>query len=185
MRQSEYPIQELLLNRWSSRRMSDQPITQAELMSLFEAARWAPSSYNEQPWRFIYALPGDDCWQDYFNLLTENNQAWVSKAATLVVAVSKQFYERDHSANAAAGFDVGAAVENIALEAGARGLAFHVLGGIDYAKATEQVGLPEGYKVEVMLAIGHLRVDVSNEEPEKQTERKALAEIIAAKKFNF
>src|SRR3989338_8820933 len=88
-----YPINPLLLNRWSPRAMSGESLTEDELMSLFEAARWAPSSYNNQPWRFIYAKRDTMHWERLFNLLGDFNKSWTLKAAVLVVVISKKTFD--------------------------------------------------------------------------------------------
>src|SRR3989344_6182973 len=92
-RKSEYKIKETILYRWSPRAMSGEKITKEELMTLFEAARWAPSSYNNQPWRFIYALRETIHWNRIFNLLQEFNQIWAKNAAALIVIISKNTFD--------------------------------------------------------------------------------------------
>src|SRR5438552_18827995 len=99
VRKSDYKIEPLLLDRWSPRAMSGEEISHEELMRLFEAARWAPSSFNAQQWRALYARRGTAHWQTFFDLLVDANKAWAKNAAVLVVFVSRRFFDyNDESA---------------------------------------------------------------------------------------
>ena len=123
-------------------------------MQLFEAARWAPSSSNSQPWRFVNARAGTDHFAPFLDLLVDANKAWCVRAGALVVIVSKETFDngspsRTHS------FDAGAAWMSLALQAQILGLVAHGMAGFDYERAAALVGLPEGYAVEAMCAIGH------------------------------
>src|SRR5437762_2455849 len=91
----EYPVNDVFLNRWSPRAMSGEELEDAELFSLFEAAKWAPSSYNNQSWRFLYAKRGEENWELFYNLLRDENKAWARNAAVLVVILSKMTYDHD------------------------------------------------------------------------------------------
>src|ERR1700760_3698180 len=95
-RESTYPIQSLILSRVSSRAFSDERLTEEELMALFEAARWAPSSYNGQPWRFIYGRRGEKEWDPLFNVLVEENKSWVKYADTLALVISRNLFEHNN-----------------------------------------------------------------------------------------
>ena len=153
-RQAAHPIEPLLLHRWSARAFSGEPVTDQELNQLFEAARWAPSSYNNQPWRFIYAKRDTPAWDSIFNLMVDFNKSWAHNAGALVVIVSADKTEkgqpiRTHS------FDTGAAWQNVGLQAASMGLVAHGMSGFDYARAREVLHVPEGYTVEAMFAIGH------------------------------
>src|SRR3989339_1514429 len=121
LRTASFPIEPLILNRWSPRAMSGEPISSEELMSLFEAARWAPSAYNNQPWRFIYAQSGTEHWKNLFGLLVEFNQGWTHAASALVVVLSKKTFDHNGEPSITHQFDTGAAWENLALEASAHG----------------------------------------------------------------
>src|SRR5215831_1418803 len=114
-RKPEFPIEPLFYRRWSPRSMTGEPISDAEMMSLFEAARWAPSTYNEQEWRFLFARRDTPQWQTFVDLLVEANQAWCRNAAMLVVIVAHKVFSRNGKPNPVHLFDVGAAFENIAL----------------------------------------------------------------------
>lgn len=120
---AEHEILDLILNRWSPRAMSGETISDKELMSLFEAARWAPSSYNNQPWRFIYAKRGTEHWNTLFNLLVDANKEWANKAAVLIVVVSANNFVYNNKPSRTHSFDTGAAWENLALQGYAQGLA--------------------------------------------------------------
>ncbi len=123
-RTRKYNIHSLILNRWSPRSMTGEELTDEVIMSLFEAARWAPSSYNNQPWRFIYAKRNTKYWDRLFNLLVEGNKVWAKNAALVVVIARKDFEHNEKRARTNQ-FDAGAAWETLALEATSRGLAVH------------------------------------------------------------
>lgn len=154
MRKSQYPVNQLFLNRWSPRAMSEESITDQELMSLFEAARWAPSSYNEQPWRFIYAKRGTPAWNTLFNLMVPFNQSWAKNGAALVVVISRKRFTHNNESNMTHSFDTGAAWENLALQAADLGLVTHGMAGFDYEKARKDLQVPEDYSIEAMFVIG-------------------------------
>jgi nitroreductase len=152
-RTAAYAIEPLILNRWSSRAMSGEPISKADLMPLIEAARWAPSSYNNQPWRFIYSVHGSPQWIDFTSLLDEFNRSWAPKAGALLVLVSRKEFEwggaaRTHS------FDAGAAWQNFALQGSVSGLVVHGMEGFDYARARTLLNVPDDYEIEMMIAVG-------------------------------
>lgn len=153
-RQSAYPIDKLILHRWSSRAFSGESLSDQELMQLFEAARWAPSSYNNQPWRFIYAKRGTPAWDTFFNLMVDFNKSWTHNAGALVMIVSAEKTEKGHPINTHS-FDTGAAWQNIGLQAASMGLVVHGMSGFDYARAKKALHIPEGYTVEAMFAVGH------------------------------
>ena len=188
-RTKEQNISEIFLNRWSPRAMSGESIADEELFSLFEAARWAPSSHNNQPWRFVYAKRDTEYWEKLFNFLVEGNQTWVKNAAALVVAISKTVSEYNGSFIRTHSFDTGAAWENIALQGSINGLVVHGMSGLDYDKATSELGLTEDFKVEMMFAVGKPgNVDELPEklqEIEKPSGRKNISEFISEGKFNF
>jgi len=151
-RQPNHPIHPLLLSRWSPRAMSGEPISNDELMPLFEAARWAPSSNNLQPWKFLYAHRNSEHWTTYFDLLVEFNQMWAKNAAVLVVIVVQT--ESDGHKSNTAEFDTGAAWQNLALEATNQKFIAHGIGGFDKKQATEKLNIPDTHKVMAMIAIG-------------------------------
>jgi nitroreductase len=134
--------------------MSGEPIAQTELMTLFEAARWAPSTYNEQEWRFLYATNGGAHWKTFLELLTDANQLWCAKAAVLIVGLSHKVFQRNGKPNPVHTLDTGLAVENLLLQGAALGLVCHGMAGFDRGKARAALQVPEDHDVEVMIAIG-------------------------------
>ncbi len=153
-RKAQFPIERLLLDRWSPRAMSGEPITEQELMTLFEAARWAPSSYNAQPWRFVYARRDTKYWPALFNLLVPFNQSWTTTAAVLVVVLSKNTFPWNDKPARTHSFDTGASWQNMALQGFSMGLVVHGMEGFDYEKTKHELSVPDGYTVEAMIAIG-------------------------------
>ena len=158
-RKPEHVINSIFVNRWSPRAMSGEELSDEELMPLFEAARWAPSSYNEQPWRFIIGKKNTPSWDTLFDLLVEPNQAWAKNAAVLVVVISKKTLSRNEKPNKVHSFDAGAAWENLALQGAHDGIVVHGMGGFDYDKAQQVLAIPDDYQVEAMIAIGkHFKI---------------------------
>ncbi len=153
-RKADYPILDVILDRWSPRAMSGEPISLNELMSLFEAARWAPSSFNHQPWRFIYALRDTPAWTTFFNLLVPSNQLWTKNAAVLILALSHKYFEYNNNYSRTHSLDTGAATENLAIQGRAMGLVVHGMEGFDYDKARLDLSIPEDYDVEALYAVG-------------------------------
>lgn len=188
-RKADYPINPLILNRWSPRSMTGDPISEEDLMSLFEAARWAPSSYNAQPWRFLYAKKNTPEWPLFFNLMIEFNQSWTKNAAVLVVVISSKNFEHNNKPSHTHSFDTGAAWMCLALEASARGLVTHGMEGFDYSRATKDLEIPDSYQVEAMVAIGkRAPKEALSEDLQKKeipSSRKSTKEFIKAGKFTF
>jgi len=186
-RKPTYPITPLLLNRWSPRAMNGEPLTDGELLPLFEAARWAPSSYNNQPWHFIYAKRDAPSWNTFFNLLVEFNQSWAKHAAALVVVIARKDFEHNNQPSVTHQFDAGAAWENLALEASARGLVAHGMQGFDYDRAKKELEIPDDYVVLAMLAIGKPApketLPKELQEREFPSDRKPLQHILMEGKF--
>ena len=154
-RKPDHPVEELFVARWSPRAMNGKPLADGEMETLFEAARWAPSTYNEQEWRFLYAHRGTPEWQTFFDLLVEGNQAWCRNAAMLVVILAHKVFTQNGKPNPVHLFDAGAAFENIALQATAMGLAVHGMQGFDFEKARTMLKVPDDYAVAAMFAAGH------------------------------
>jgi nitroreductase len=195
VRRSEYKINSLILNRWSPRAMSkDEELSNEDIMSLFEAARWAPSSSNAQPWRFIYAKRntiGTEDWNRLFNLLVDFNKTWAKNAAVLIVVVSKKEFEYNGSVipSVTHQFDTGAVWENLALEASSRGLVAHAIAGFDYEKARRDLDIPNEYDVMAMIAIGKRgpkeSLPLGLQEREIPSDRKRLGEIVMEGRFKL
>ena len=159
-RTADHDIDPIFLNRWSPRAFTGEAMPDEVLMSLFEAARWAPSAINIQPWRFVYARRGSPEWPPLFDALMEMNQAWVVNASVLAYAISDRFRRKpgsEPSANRSHSFDAGAAWAYLALEARHLGWAAHAMGGFHVDKAHEALGAPEAdYRIEAAIAIGRL-----------------------------
>ena len=152
-RKAEHDINPLFLKRWSPRAMSGESISDEELFSLLEAARWAPSSYNNQPWRFIYAKRDTKEWNKLFDLMYEPNQAWAKNAAVLFVVVSKKTFEngKEYPTHK---LEAGSAWQNLALQAANLSLVAHGMGGFDFEKARKDLNVPSEFDVEMMIAVG-------------------------------
>ena len=153
-RQCQFPINALFHQRWSPRAMSGQSVSKAELFSLFEAARWAPSCFNEQPWRIAYSLTGDEHWQRFFGLLVEGNQRWAHKAGALLVVAAQTTFSRNDKPSRTHAFDTGAAWQNIALQGTCMGLVVHAMAGFDYDAAASVLNVPANCSVQAMIAVG-------------------------------
>lgn len=156
-RHADYPVDSMFLQRWSPRAFSGVEISDLELCSLFEAARWAPSSGNNQPWRFLYAKRSSADWNLFFNLLAEGNRVWCVSASVLMVVISKktrlgaQGGERPNECHS---FDTGAAWVSLAFQALKTGWAAHGIEGFDKVKARFELRIPEVYHIEAMIAVG-------------------------------
>jgi len=189
VRKAGHSIEKLFLDRWSPRAMSGEEISEAELMVLFEAARWAPSSYNNQPWRILYARRGTPNWQTFFDLMVPQNQAWTKDAAALLVFISKTTFDFNGKPYPTHSFDTGAAWENLALQAWLKGYVAHGMQGFDYEKAKSALGIPEGFRVEAMAAIGRPGkkevLSPDNQKREAPSDRKKLSEIVCEGPFRF
>ena len=188
-REQEHKISEIFINRWSPRAMSGEVISDEALFELFEAARWAPSAYNNQPWRFVYAKRDTEHWDKLFNFLLEGNQTWVKNAAVIVVLISKKTSDHNGNFMRTHSFDAGAAWENLALQGSLNGLVVHGMSGVDYDKAESGLGITDEYQVEMMFAVGKPG-DPSDlpeklREIEKPSDRKKLSEIVSEGVFNF
>jgi Nitroreductase len=154
-RQPAHKIQELFLKRWSPRSFRGEGIPQETLNELFEAARWAPSSYNEQEWRFLYAHRDTPEWDLFFNLLVEGNQVWCAKAAVLILVLSRKTFTRNGKPNPVHSLDTGMAVQNLFLEAASRPDLFaHGMAGYDRGKARATLQIPDDFETECMIAVG-------------------------------
>jgi nitroreductase len=153
-RRAEYPIDKIFVDRWSPRAMSGETIAEQDLMVLFEAARWAPSSFNNQPWRILYARRDSEHWPLFLNLLVESNRIWAEKAAALLLFISKTTFDHNGRPARTHSYDTGAAWENLALQAMLRGYVAHGMQGFDYERARTALKIPDDYQVEAMAAVG-------------------------------
>jgi nitroreductase len=153
VRVQKYGASDLFRSRWSPRAMSGE-VSEDELMTLFEAARWAPSSYNSQPWRFIFVMRNSDAWENFFDLLVDFNKSWAHNASALVLIVSRKNFEYNEEFSRTHSFDCGAAWMSLALEASLKGLVCHGIGGFDHEKARIVANIPEHFNIEAMVAVG-------------------------------
>ncbi len=189
VRKADYPIEPLFVKRWSPRAMTGEPLRDQEIMTLFEAARWAPSTYNEQEWRFLYARRGTPKWPLIFDLLVEGNKMWCKDAAILVVIVSHKVFSLNQKPNPVHLFDVGAAYENLALQGAAMDLVVHGMQGFDFAKARTALKVPDDYDVAAMFAAGRPAPAEILPEPlrerEKPSDRKPVSALICEGEFAF
>ncbi len=180
-RKADHPIQPLILNRWSPRSMSGESIPEEELMSLFEAARWAPSSYNNQPWRFLFAKRETPPFAKFFELLIDFNKDWCDKAAILGVIASEKIFEKTKKPSITHSLDTGAAWQNLCLEGNARNLVVHGMQGFDYEKAKKNLHIPDEFEVLAMFAVGKRapKENLSEELQKKEapSSRKQIAEF--------
>ena len=188
-RKPEYPIESLFIRRWSPRAMSGEALSDQELFTLFEAARWAPSTYNEQEWRFLYARRGTHHWQSFFDLLMEANQVWCKNAAVLAVVLSRKTFARNGKPNPVYLYDTGSSWENLALQAAAMGLVAHGMAGFDFEKARVSLHVPDVYAVAAMFALGRPgdpdQLPPELRERETVTSRRPVRESICEGPFQF
>ncbi len=134
--------------------MTGESIPEPDLMSLFEAARWAPSSRNNQPWRILYARRDTEQWPLFFDLLVDANKAWVKNAAALLLFISKTTFDHNETPSVTHSFDCGAAWENLALQGTLKGYVVHGMQGFDYERAKTTLKIPDVFRVEAMVAVG-------------------------------
>jgi nitroreductase len=188
-RTADHPIERIFIQRWSPRAMAGEPITESELMRLFEAARWAPSTYNEQEWRFLYARRDGQHWPTFFDLLAAANQAWCVNAGVLVVVLSHKVFARNGKPNPVHTFDTGAAFENLALQGASMNLVVHGMAGFDRDRARTALAVPDDYAVEAMIAIGRpgdpAALPDDLREREVPTGRKPVREFAREGRFAF
>ena len=189
MRQAHYSVDPLILNRWSSRAMSGEDVAEEELMSLFDAARWAPSAFNEQPWRFVYVRKGTEQWDNIFSTLVEFNQSWVKNASVMVAIISSKNSSHNDKPFKTHSFDTGAAWQNLALQAMANGLVCHGMSGFDFDAATSALGISDNFELHMIAAIGKPgdkeKLPFDLQEREVMSSRKDLAEFVFEGKFDY
>ncbi|MDE0243665.1 MAG: nitroreductase family protein [Candidatus Kaiserbacteria bacterium] len=161
-------------DRWSSRSFDGTPLSQEQRDSLFEAARFAPSSYNEQPWLFV--IPNPDQFEASFSLLSEGNREWVRQAGLLCFLTTKRILEKTGEANRFFAFDAGSAWMSLALQAHHMGLSAHAMGGFDVEQSYKVLGVDkEKYEVLAAIAVGTPTPDARASE--ERTDRKQISEI--------
>jgi len=185
---TSYPVHELIRQRWSPRAFSAQPVAPEALEQVLEAASWAFSAMNEQPWRYIYAHKEDtEAFNRLLSCLLPANQAWAKHAPVLMMSLVKTHYDNGQL-NRTAMHDVGAANATLFLEATALGLHGHVLGGFDMARTREVFNLPETLEPVAFIALGYVGTPDQLDEPFRSREttarkRKPLAEFAFRNQF--
>ncbi|MDR1229583.1 MAG: nitroreductase family protein [Azoarcus sp.] len=190
---AENGVNPIFIERWSPRAYDESSLPENELKSLFEAARWAPSAYNAQPWRFIYARRGTPDWQTFLDLLIPYNRGWARNASALAVAVSARKFVppgKDEAIDTGSqSYDTGAAVAYLLLQASLAGLAAHVVTGFDKQAARQALAIPEDFHIESAIVIGR-RGNADKLPPELQARetpngRRPLESLVAEGRFDF
>jgi nitroreductase len=180
-RKPDHEIETIFLKRWSPRAMSGAPVAPGDLYRLFEAARWAPSTYNEQEWRYLYAYRDTQHWKVFFDVLLPANQAWCANAGVLVVVIAHKVFALNGQPNPVYHFDAGASAENLMLQGAQMRLVVHAMAGFDAQKARAALRVPDDWEVLAMIAIGHPgdpdELPAPLREREVPTLRKTVAEI--------
>ncbi|MFZ2988229.1 nitroreductase family protein [Ideonella sp.] len=190
---TEHPVNALFTDRWSPRAFTGEAMPDSVLMSLLEAARWAPSASNIQPWRFVYAHAGTPAWQPIFEGLVPFNQGWASKASALIVVLSKKTStppgKTEAVANVWHSFDAGAAWASLAFQATLSGWAAHGMGGFDAAALRAALGVPDDVAIEAVVAVGKLgdksQLPEALASREGPSARLPLAQIAAEGRYGF
>ena len=183
-RQPDHPIDPLFLERWSPRAFDGSDIPDADLMTLFEAARWAPSAFNSQPWRFLYAKKGDPNWERFLGLLIPWNQGWAHSASVLIYFLSDSLMEtkpgvltESHSHS----FDTGAAWASLALQATRLGYHAHGMSGVDFERARSELHVPDRFRIEAAAVVGRIGDPAALDEKlrarEKPSGRKPISDL--------
>ena len=180
---THFPINELIARRWSARAFSTRPVEKAKLLSILEAARWAPSSRNEQPWSYIVFTNANPQKLNKAQSVLKEINSYAKRAPVLICAITKKTYSDTGAYNRLHFHDLGAANENMFLEAFNQGLIMHEMGGFDVQKAREIFKIPEEYEVGIMIAIGYqdthdVLPDTLVEKAFKPRERKSLPEFV-------
>lgn len=183
------PVHDIIRDRWSPRAFDARPVEPEKLRALFEAARWAASSYNGQPWYFIVATKDDpENFKRVLDCFVEFNQSWAKNAPVVAISVARLKFEHNGEPNRHAFHDVGQAAANLAIQATALGLQVHQMAGILPDKAREIFGIPEGYEAVAGIAIGYPGSHESLPDPLRQREiepraRKPLASFVFTEKW--
>jgi nitroreductase len=189
-RLTEHNIDPDILTRWSPRSFTDDTMSEKDLLAILEAARWAPSAFNAQPWHFVYARRSDADWDEFADLLAPFNKDWAQHSAALVFIASQTMRANSKgelSPSRSHAFDAGAAWGLLALQATKLGWRAHGMAGLDHDRAMERLGLPDGWRIEIAVAIGREGDGSSLTESlrarEVPSQRKPLAEIASQGRF--
>jgi len=181
---TKYPIEDVIARRWSPRAFDERPVESEKLKRLFEAARWAPSSNNEQPWRLLAATKDNRADYDkLFGCLSESNAKWAFRVPVLMLSVASLVFEDDGTPNRHALHDTGMAVENLVLQATAMGLQAHQMAGYDVERARRECEIPSGFEPVAMIAVGYpgdptVLPDALRERELKPRERQPIEDFV-------
>jgi nitroreductase len=192
-RTPDHPIDRMFTDRWSPRALTAEPIDEATLMSFLEAARWSPSSYNSQPWRFIWARRDTPAWGPLYDTLNPVNQSWAQRASALLLMISRTQWvqpgQSEVSALGAHAFDTGAAWASLAFQAHLSGWQTHAIGGFNRDLARANLGIPADHAIHAVIAIGRrgdpAMLTDDQRAREKPNARHPLSALAAEGRFNF
>ncbi len=180
-RQTDTALDRQFLDRWSPRAFDGSAIPEADLRTILDAARWAPSAYNYQPWRLLYATRDSADWARFLDILIPFNQSWAKETGVLIIFVSEETMGSPDKPNHSHSFDTGAAWASVALQAHLLGYHAHGMSGIDLDKARTELSVPDGFRVEAAAAIGKIGdpaiLPEGLREREVPSDRKALEDI--------
>jgi nitroreductase len=176
-------VEHLIRRRWSPRAFADKEVSADDLKKLFEAARWAASSFNEQPWRFLVGRRGDETYKKIFGALVEFNQSWAKSAPVLVLSAAKKTFSASGQPNRYGLHDTGAATTLLSLQATANGLHTHSMAGFDAEQARASFAIPSDYDIGAVTALGYFGDPESLPDQMQKTEvaprqRKPLEEFV-------
>ncbi len=188
---NSFPLHPLLQQRRSIFAFSSTPVEQEKIISILEAARWSPSSFNEQPWHYILATK--EMKKEYdilLQIVNESNAQWVQNAPVIILSVTKLIFDRNGKPNRYAFHDVGIAFANMTLQAVSLGLSIHPMGGFDKEKSCELLKIPEGYEPVSVIALGYqgdekMLSEEIQQKDQKPRERKKLQEFVYSKEWGI
>jgi len=186
---NNYPLNELIKKRWSPVGFSSREIESEKIQSMFEAARWAPSSYNEQPWSFIFATKqNESVYSKILECIFDGNTSWAKNAPLLILGITSKTFSRNGNINNHAEYDLGQAVTNLTMQATADGLFLHQMAGFNPVKAVKLFKVPDNQKIVVAIAAGYLAKEkdlpemfVARDSAER--ERKNISEFVFSGNF--
>lgn len=192
-RLTAHPIDPLFTRRWSPRAFADVTLDEPTLLSFLEAAHWAPSGYNAQPWRFIYGLRGTAGWESIFDTLSEYNGGWARRASALVAILSRTVWlppgKTELQPVTTHSFDAGAAWASLAFQATLAGWHAHGIGGFDKEQLRVKLDIPADYAIEAVIAIGQAGdktlLPEALQAREAPNQRRPLGELVANGRFDF
>lgn len=184
----EHEVAKLIRDRRSRRAYDSRPVEDEKIRSLFEAARWAPSSSNEQPWKYVYATHQQPLWQQLFDCLFDGNKLWAKDAPVLILSLARRHFVRNQQPNGYATYDLGAANAFMSLEAVDLGLQLRQMGGYDHARVRAELNIPDDYVLGAMIAVGYpgdlnSLPDFLREREISQRERTVQQEFVMNEKF--